>query len=514
MKKTRARKLLGVFVLIVILAGILVNSFVLPSFLRKTIGNIDTGDFQLEVGSIRTGFLNQSITLSAVHLSDSLGFAQVEIDKIRLGGIGVVKLLTNRELKARSLQVKHPSVQLSKEFKFPARENKSVADSTKQKILVKNLTIEEASFLLFDQLNSSDSIFSIDLDLALKNFEVNRNEADFSYKSLGADKVKFNLSNIVYLTKNRDYRISGASMAYSSVESDLVLNDLLVHPLRSPYEVGNRNGFQSDWFDADFEQISFENINLEKLLKEKQLWVDKTKIDKARARTFRDLRLPVPHKPDTKLPDHLIAGIPLPINCDSLLINGAAIQYTDRAPGSTKEGKVEFTNLNLRFPNFTNIDSLIKEPLKMKVSAQIMKSAILDAEMMFSSVKFPNTNRMKGKVSPMSFSAFNSMTEPGMHARIDGGTIRRLDFDFSYNEDVSSGTMTMDYEGLEIHIFNDEKDKKLESFLLNKVMIKKQNLPEDRHYKKGEISFERDKKKSVFNYWWKSILSGMKSIMI
>jgi hypothetical protein len=29
--------------------------------------------------------------------------------------------------------------------------------------------------------------------------------------------------------------------------------------------------------------------------------------------------------------------------------------------------------------------------------------------------------------------------------------------------------------------------------------------------RKGNIGFDRDTKRSVFNYWWKSVLSGIKS---
>jgi hypothetical protein len=87
----------------------------------------------------------------------------------------------------------------------------------------------------------------------------------------------------------------------------------------------------------------------------------------------------------------------------------------------------------------------------------------------------------------------------------------------------------MNYQGLKVVMFKDpqasengkrkrkkkdEDGKKdnLKTFLLNTFILKKNmdgSLPEEE--RTGTISFERDKTRSIFNYWWKSLFSGIKS---
>lgn len=72
------------------------------------------------------------------------------------------------------------------------------------------------------------------------------------------------------------------------------------------------------------------------------------------------------------------------------------------------------------------------------------------------------------------------------------------------------------YENLEFNILNrkNNNEQEINSFLLDKLVIKDSNLEGKKSYKEGEISFERAPKKSIFNYWWKSLFSGIKNIVV
>ena len=47
------------------------------------------------------------------------------------------------------------------------------------------------------------------------------------------------------------------------------------------------------------------------------------------------------------------------------------------------------------------------------------------------------------------------------------------------------------------------------TLILNAFIVKKEMNAEER---KGVILFYRDNRKAIFNYWWKSLLSGIKSL--
>ncbi|MDZ7774970.1 MAG: hypothetical protein U5L09_04815 [Bacteroidales bacterium] len=107
--------------------------------------------------------------------------------------------------------------------------------------------------------------------------------------------------------------------------------------------------------------------------------------------------------------------------------------------------------------------------------------------------------------------ALNPMVTPAASVQIKSGKTKTLAFSFSYDDDIASGEVTFEYENLKVILLNKKSNPQaVKSFLANTFIIKKNNLQQDKSWKKGTISFERDKKKSVFNYWWKSVLSGLK----
>jgi hypothetical protein len=141
-------------------------------------------------------------------------------------------------------------------------------------------------------------------------------------------------------------------------------------------------------------------------------------------------------------------------------------------------------------------------------------------------------SKMKGSLTGLSFAKLNSIVEPNANMEFESGTLNRIDFSFVYNDDVSSGEVALDYQDLKIVSYRsdeqiekvekkrrnrnktDEELKKdnLKTFIINAFVVRKnlsENVPEEK--RTGVIGFERDKSRSVFNYWWKSLFTGIKS---
>jgi hypothetical protein len=56
------------------------------------------------------------------------------------------------------------------------------------------------------------------------------------------------------------------------------------------------------------------------------------------------------------------------------------------------------------------------------------------------------------------------------------------------------------------------KEAKFASFLANSLMLRDKN-PRGKELLPDEINFQRDQKRSVLNYWWKSIFSGIRNTL-
>ena len=89
-------------------------------------------------------------------------------------------------------------------------------------------------------------------------------------------------------------------------------------------------------------------------------------------------------------------------------------------------------------------------------------------------------------------------------------------FDFSYTDNYLTGNLILDYEDSKIKLLDREtkRNKNIASILANTLIVREKNLPEQKHYRNGKIYFERDKRKPFINYWWKSVFSGIKSVVV
>jgi hypothetical protein len=137
-----------------------------------------------------------------------------------------------------------------------------------------------------------------------------------------------------------------------------------------------------------------------------------------------------------------------------------------------------------------------------------------------------------GVVRNLSMTKFNDALEPIANIKVESGRLNDLSFNFYFNNLRSDGEIRMEYKDLKLVSLRDDKEieeiirknkwsKKdrddykvnpFKSFLLNTFIIKR-NLDEDdpEEIKTGTVLFYRNTSKSIFNYLWKSVFSGIKN---
>ena len=85
------------------------------------------------------------------------------------------------------------------------------------------------------------------------------------------------------------------------------------------------------------------------------------------------------------------------------------------------------------------------------------------------------------------------------------------------NSESASGEVLVEYRDLKVKFLNkDNPDNNglkegVKNFIANTFAINSNNTGNDAET--GEIDFEREKNKSIFAYWWKSLLSGLKDVI-
>jgi hypothetical protein len=179
-----------------------------------------------------------------------------------------------------------------------------------------------------------------------------------------------------------------------------------------------------------------------------------------------------------------------------------------------ERGFVEFDELNATLTNITNIVENIRGNgnLVLDVETSIMGESKLNANFVLPYGEF--TQSISGSVEALDPTILNAVLEPLALIRIEDGDVHSLHFDMELGENSAAGEVTIIYDGLNISLLDDDGlDKNLRtrisSFFANTFAVKSDNREDDPRI--GEVSFERDREKSVFNYWWKSLQSGLES---
>nr|HNH60935.1 hypothetical protein [Cyclobacteriaceae bacterium] len=98
------------------------------------------------------------------------------------------------------------------------------------------------------------------------------------------------------------------------------------------------------------------------------------------------------------------------------------------------------------------------------------------------------------------------------------GMLNELYFNFSYNDDVSTGEVLINYKDLKLQALKKEskshETNKILTAAINAIVKSDKDKSVDKSKRTGIIDIERDKKRFVFQLWWKSILDGLQSTFL
>ena len=105
-------------------------------------------------------------------------------------------------------------------------------------------------------------------------------------------------------------------------------------------------------------------------------------------------------------------------------------------------------------------------------------------------------------------------------AEIESGMVKKMVIPIiQFNDDFSTGKLTFYYDNLSFKMFKEKNTTwdgiktGVMNFVASDILINKSNPLPNGKLNTGVIYFKRDKHKSIINFIWKSIFSGLKSNM-
>jgi hypothetical protein len=502
-----------------VLLFMIAGSFLFSYLIKKNINEAQFGNFMLKSESVDTNLIKRQITLAETEIITENSENKFIVPEAKLRGIHLFKLIFGKGLTVDNVAIAQPVIRYYSKQKNQknSKEISSPDKIQKRTVHIKKFDIQGAElFLLNEQPTKPDTIFSTVFNAEV--WDITTDSLSFGYNAeyFYFQHIKLVVQKGSFPLKNSLYTFSTDSLYFDSRAQILYVDSARLVTRHTKTELGQITGVETDWYNFSFKELEIQNINIKNLSEKPAIVSKQIQIADFMAEIYRDKRLPFPKKPDTKLPSEILENLPLDIHCDSFLILNANISYEEKVNNTFKEAVIKFNDMQVGISNLSNMRDLIRGPTVMQASAKVMNSTWLNARFDIPNKKFSNGYKTQGTLQPSEIVVFNPVIVPNASARIESGKIKSFEFNFNYSETSSAGNLILEYENLGIAFLNEEdgSKRKLKSLIANSFAIKEENLKGTKSYKSGTISFERDKKKSVFNYWWKSVFSGIKSISI
>ncbi|OFX50993.1 MAG: hypothetical protein A2066_13550 [Bacteroidetes bacterium GWB2_41_8] len=335
---------------------------------------------------------------------------------------------------------------------------------------------------------------------------------------LHSTDFSFRIQNTKHQDKKKLYQFAIGSSEYSSKNNRFVARDLRLIPNFSKEKFNKQNSFQSDYYEGKLDSVVIAQPNIRRWFDKGELAGKYMSVNGLDMDIYRDKRLPFDEKRRPEMLQDMIKSMPYPVQIDSLKLNNAKIKYSEQPEQGEQAGQISFSRINVVMKPFTNIKGagLKYQDFGFTGTASIMDSCQLNVSMNYQMNHPDNLFTASGNLSPFNMRILNPVLEPLSLVSIRTGHVDQFNFYFSADRNQANGQLFFGYNDLRISLFamkdGNTKEAKFASFLANSLMLRSKN-PRGKELLPDEISFKRDEKRSVLNYWWKSIFSGIRNTL-
>ena len=416
---------------------------------------------------------------------------------------------------------------MQKKEKLRKRISQKVKDSTKkapsfEEVKITRFVINKGKFVFYNHVEQKNIFDAGVINVDIKNILLQPGHLVKTILNRSFDESLIQIQDLHYPLAGGFYDIQLGEIDVVFEDGGLTLHDFALIPKYSKEEFGKEFGKQTDRFDVKVKKIEVVDLNIGKLLLEDGIEISKITLSGIDANIYRDKNIPFDFSKFPKFPHQSLGQIKGYLDIGVVKIEKSKLLYEELATGSDTPGTVPISDMYASIYNVTNSKGVINNngPLKWDMQAKLFDVGGLSLIVDFPKDFNENSFSFSGKKGEMDMLAFNQITVPNEHLKIEKGTIKSMEFSARANNDFSTGSMVMNYSDLKIDILKGDKKEKqkklgLVSSLAN-VVIRSFNPGRkgDKEPEPAEIFFERDKNKSIFNYLAKSLISGIKGSII
>lgn len=445
------------------------------------------------------------------------------LNTLMVKNIDIVRLLLHQEISIDSFLLIKPSIDIRLNTKIKADDRgdftKDIISQTLSYGKIKFLALENAKVRWMGASKDTSVYFSCDsvslniYDLYTDSVIIKKQEP-VVFSELVFEGSNFNLNVI------KDFSLTARKIKYCNSKDNVSLEKIVFKNTLNKIAFTHQQRFEKEWYSVNVARVSIQSNNTLDWVDGGYVSIDKIKIEQPHITIYRDKRLENAIGKEKQLLSPMIRNLPVPILIDTIEAVQGTIKYQEVVEKGKKAGEISFTNFMLKAHHLTNIDSLLKKhPLfNVAVKANLLGSAPLAVKLSFPIQDVADKFYASGNIQKMEAVALNTLLINMLFIEFKKGTIHSVSFDLTADKERARGTLDVHYSGLKFVILDTtelfdhkmHKNKKVLGFIAN-TLLKSNNIPGSKKYVQGTINALRPKNKSILNYLWLSIKSGLTS---
>ena len=436
------------------------------------------------------------------------------------------KAVLNKEISAHIIRIEEPEIEIriskekkEKEIPFAALLNSSNYRQLLGKlnsVKADSLVIENASLKLIDYETGALRCKAGGISFRFSGIEIFCLKKHDSSRFLFSEQLMIHCSQMEFPQKNNLYTLKVSGFDFNSAACNLHTDKFILEPLLSEKAFAALHHFSEDRFDIRTGAIELRNINRMAMLNEK-LIADSLLIRDIKCKIFRDKSKPHDSVDRTHdFPQEALMRLATPIHIRTLQIRDSYIEYKEKNEKSDSSGIVAFHRVEAKLDNITNMPDSIRTHGEMNLD---FRSYFLNASLFSAKIQM-RLNDSQGnfvldaKLGDMDANALNSLLKPMALAEIKKGKIKGLHYVLHATNKKGWGKLEFKYENLSLKLLKKDEDKnvyktKFFPTLAAGLIVKKSN-PGNGEIRFEDVVYERDIHRSIFNFMWKSLFSGIK----
>ena len=450
----------------------------------------------------------------------------LNIDKASLTGFSWMKFIFSNSISVDSALIENAQIEsISPPFgelasKTEARNNPEGKDYNQ--ISANHLMVNKASFDNKDSYSDSVMLTIKDLFVSGSGFVITKEDLESPSSLFTINHIEGYMDHAaVHINEFRN-TVDVRDLSFNSAEKRIDIDQVMFDNKLSKSQYIDQFQKEIDWIELQQGKVSVKGMDFGSYFKNGAIKAEKLLIEGMMMEVFRDKRKPENFERRPKMIHEIVRELPAGFDLEEIELVNGYVSYEERPENKApRSGKIFFDQINASILGMTNSAAKLEEnnEMTLKASGRLIGQGLIDLNITYFLTDATGKFLMNGSIGALDLASLNPMIEPATKVTLKQGKVNNLFFNIAANDIEGTGEIIVKYEGLEIEIldkdfgFDQNIFQKIGSFLANKLIIKSENPDKNGELKKGEVYYLRDQHKFIFNYWWKLILSGLKSTL-